>query len=141
MPSHREQVVQTFVDALAFGLPGVDVQRNRDKPQKVNPAGDIIVRDGDPGDPEETLNPPRWHWSHAISIEVGYRADDREAGLDALLMKIGDIIDADRTLGGLCQYIEPTAPRIDSMDAAGVTGARWADFNLVANYVTTSPLK
>jgi hypothetical protein len=140
MPSKREQVLEAVLALLKTGLTGVDVQRNRDKAQKVSTGGDVIIRDGDPGDPEVSLSPQTFFYDHEIVVEVAYKADDREGGLDALLCRIGDLVSGNRTLGGLTDWLEATAPKIDVVDTNGATGARWADFTITASYLTTDPL-
>jgi hypothetical protein len=144
MASIREQVVRALFELLRDGLTAggrrSDVQRNRDRAQKVAAHGDVIVRDGLPGDPEISMSPRKYFYSHEIPIEVAFDAADKEGGLDALLSRIGGLIKDDPTLGGLCICIEPTAPNVDVIDTNGATGARWADFSVIANYVTDWPL-
>ena len=50
MTSKREQVIQAVFALIKTALPLADVQRNRDKAQTPGAHGDVILRDGDPGD-------------------------------------------------------------------------------------------
>jgi hypothetical protein len=73
--------------------------------------GLLILRDGDPGDPEVTLSPLRYHYQHRTEIEAVVQGTDRDASFDTLIASAGAALAADRTLGGLCDWIEAEAPR------------------------------
>jgi hypothetical protein len=46
------------------------VRRNEVLPERVPDAGLVIVRDGDPGEPDVTLNPRNEFYSHRVEIEA-----------------------------------------------------------------------
>ena len=56
MPSTREQVLSALFDRLQL-IAGGTVKRNEALPSSVPAGGLVILRDGDPGEPDVTLNP------------------------------------------------------------------------------------
>ena len=86
----------------------------------------------------------------AIATSLGAKARQlggfvwSEAGfvlvVGSLLGAIGAAVVADRTLGGLCDFIEAEAPSTDDVETAGARAGRWADPSIVAVYGTTDPL-
>ena len=64
-----EQVLDAL-KALLEMVPGALVERNSVLPEKFPDGGLIILRDGDPGEPEQALG--GFH-QHAVEIEVTYR--------------------------------------------------------------------
>ena len=80
-------------------------------PERVPASGLLILRDGEPGEPEVTLSPLRHHYQHRAEIEAVVQGTDRDTAFDTLTASIGAAIAADRTLGGLCDWVEAEAPR------------------------------
>jgi hypothetical protein len=143
MASRREQVLLAASAMLEAAAPGAEFSRNKDKASKMPAGGQIILRDGDPGAPEVTLCPVSYTYSHRIALEIGApkgTTTTREENLDALLVLIGQAVAADRTLGGLCEYLDLEAPITDDISAIGAVSERWADVGLIAIYTTTNPL-
>ena len=142
MASTGEAVILALVALVEAALPTADVRRNGDLPDKPGPGGLVIVRDGDRGEPEVSFSPLRYTWSHAIQLEiVGLAAGDgRFAGLDDMLSALGLAIEQDRTLGGLCDWLEPGAPDTDDINPAGTQPLRWAALDVVAVYVSANAL-
>ena len=143
MTSKREQVLDAVKALVASALPDADVKRNLAKPERIAPGGLVIVRDGDPGEPEVMLSPLTYIYTHRIPIEIAaYETSSqlREEVLDDLLGAIGSAVAGDRTLGGLCDFIEAEAPSTDDVETAGARTGCWADAAIVAVYGTTDPL-
>lgn len=142
MTSKREQVLDAIVALITAAVPDAKVERNLTKPERIPPGGLVIVRDGDPGEPEVMLSPLTYLFSHRIPIEVAARqtADPREQALDAILGRIGVEIAANRTLWGLCDFIEAEAPATADIEISGALPGRWADVSIVATYATPDPL-
>ncbi|UOM32540.1 hypothetical protein [Acuticoccus sp. I52.16.1] len=112
MPTPRETVLAALHARLS--VLSATVLRGEALPERVPPDGLIILRDGDPGAPEVTLSPRRYHYEHQAEIEAivaPRQSADRDEALDDLLAAIGTAIAADRTLGGLCDWIEASAPQ------------------------------
>ncbi len=59
-----------------------------------------------PGEPEVTLSPLRYHYAHRAEIEAVVQGTTRDAALDTLCASIGAALATDRTLGGLCDWVE-----------------------------------
>lgn len=142
MSSHREQVVVALVAALKAALPDAEVERDAPWPTRSSPGGLIIVRDGDPGQPEQTFSPSAFTYQHPIPVEFFSPdgAGDRHASLDAMLITAGAAIVADRSLGGLCNWLEATAPAPEDIVSSGSQPLRAAVVNVVAEYTTSNPL-
>lgn len=143
MTSKREQVLDAVKALVATALPNADVKRNLAKAERIPPGGLVIVRDGEPGEPEVMLSPLTYIYTHRIPIEIAAyetASKPREQVLDEMLGAIGTAVAADRTLGGLCDFIEAEAPATDDVETAGARAGRWADAAIVAVYGTTDPL-
>jgi hypothetical protein len=143
MTSRREQVIDAVRALLAGALPSADVKRNLAKPERIPPGGLVILEDGDPGEPEVMLSPLLYLYTHRIPVTVAaYESPSlpREAVLDAMLGTVGEAVRADRTLGGLCDFMEVEAPSTDDIEATGAKAARFAEIVIVASYATPDPL-
>ncbi len=141
--SKREQVVEAIVALLVAALPAAKVERNAAKPERIPPGGLVIVRDGDPGEPEVLLSPLTYLYTHRIALEIAAResgSQSREQALDAMLAAVGAAVAADRTLGGLCEFLEAEAPATADVEASGTQAVRWADAAILASYATIDPL-
>lgn len=80
-------------------------------PERIPTAGLIILRNGQLGEPEVTLSPLRHPCQHPAELEGEVEAaTGRANAFDALITAIGAALDADRTFGGMCDWIEPEAP-------------------------------
>jgi hypothetical protein len=68
MPTARE----TVLSALHARLQPVAALVLRDEvlPERIPATGLIILRDGQPGEPEVTLSPLRYHYQHRAELEV-----------------------------------------------------------------------
>lgn len=143
MASKREQVIEAIVALIATALPNAEVKRNLDKPERIPPGGLAIVRDGDPGEPDVLLSPLTYVYEHRVPIELAAFASGtmtREQALDQMFADIGAAVQADRMLGGLCEFLETEAPASDDLETAGAISGRWAEAALIAAYSTANPL-
>jgi hypothetical protein len=128
---------------IASALPNAEVKRNLAKPDRIAPGGLAIIRDGDPGEPEVILSPLTYIYTHRIPVELAAyetSSESREQVLDGMLGAIGLAVMNDRTLGGLCDFMEAEAPATDDIETAGARPGRWADAAIIAVYGTTDPL-
>jgi hypothetical protein len=106
MPSSKAEQVLGALEALLATLPDATIERNSVLPEKVPDGGLIILRDGDPGEPEQALGGfgKAYYQQHAVQIEAyvdeGHAAA-RDAAFNDLLQQIGAALEADPTLGGL----------------------------------------
>ena len=139
MPSTRE----TVLSALHARLQPLAALTLRDEvlPERIPAAGLIILRDGQPGEPEVTLSPLRYHYEHRAELEVIVQAGSgRASAFDTLIAAIGAALEADRTLGGLCDWLEPEAPASVDLPIEGAAALKAAVITVVLHYTTTGPL-
>jgi hypothetical protein len=117
------------------------VLRDAVLPERIPPFGLVILRDGQPGDPEVTLSPLTYHYQHRAELEVVVQAgQDRAAAFDALVAEIGTVLTAERTLGGLCDWVEPEAPASVDLPIEGAAALKAAVITVVLHYSTVDPL-
>jgi len=119
----------------------VPVLRGEILPERVPTAGLLILRDGNPGDPEVTLSPLRYHFQHRAELEVILQAvADRDARFAALLGQIASALAADRTVGGLCDWIEAAAPEPVDLAVEGAASLKAAVVPIMLHYSLADPL-
>ena len=139
MPTTRETVL-TALQALLQPLAAL-VLRDDVLPERIPTAGLIILRDGQPGEPDVTLSPLRYHYQHRAELEVVVQAGTgRASAFDNLIAAIGAALEADRTLGGLCDWVEPEAPASVDLPIEGAAALKAAIITVVLHYTTTGPL-
>ena len=138
MPTTRETILAALHAQLS-ALPAT-VLRGEVLPERVPAAGLVILRDGEPGEPEVTLSPLRYHYQHRAEIEAVVQGASRDAAFDTLCASIGAVIAADRTLGGLCDWVEPEAPASVDLPVEGAAALKAAVITVVLHYTTTGPL-
>ena len=131
-----------IIRALATVLQGSgnEVLRGEVLPERVPAAGLLILRDGDPGEPEVTLSPLMYHYQHRAEIEAVVQGPDRDALFDTLCASIGTVFAADRTLGGLCDWVEAEGPHPVDLPVEGAASLKAAVIPVVLHYSTTEPL-
>lgn len=134
---------ETVLRALFAGLQSLDamVLRGEVLPERVPREGLLILRDGDPGEPEVTLSPLAYHYEHRAEIEIVVQdGSDRSGAFDDLVAALGIILASDRTLGGLCDWVEPAAPEPVDLPLEGGVAFRAAVIPVVLHYCTVDPL-
>jgi len=141
MLTPRETILSSLHARLS-ALPAT-VLRGEVLPERVPTDGLLILRDGEPGELEVTLSPLAYHYQHRAEIEVvvqGKTPADRDAAFDVLTSAIGTAIAADRTLGGLCDWVEAEAPRPVDLPVEGGQALKAAVILVVLHYSTANPL-
>jgi hypothetical protein len=142
MPTRREEVLAALFARLQV-VPGAVVKREESLPEKVPAAGLVILRGGDPGDPEVLLSPLTYLWQHQAEVEVIVQqapADAATAALDDLLAEVGVALAADRTLGGLVDWVEWGPPRTRDLAIDGAGGLKAAVVTVTLHYASSDPL-
>ena len=140
--SRREQILATLAAVLATHL-AATVRRNEVLPETVPAAGLVILRDGDPGEPDVTLNPRSEFYSHRVEMEVYVPRDPAgggEAALDALLGAIGAALRIDPSLGGLAETLTPSAPETGALAIEGAAPILTARLVVTVEYLVSDPL-
>ncbi|MBP6677469.1 MAG: acyl-CoA transferase [Paracoccus sp.] len=138
MPTTREAILTALLARL-LALPATSL-RGDVLPERVPPEGLLILRDGEPGEPEVTLSPVAYHYQHRAEIEAVIQGSDRNAAFDALCASIGTVIAADRTLGGLCDWVAAEAPRPVDLPVEGAASLKAAVIPVILHYTTADPL-
>ena len=139
MPTTREAILA----ALYARLQPLAALTLRDEvlPERIPATGLIILRDGQPGEPEVTISPLRYHYQHRAELEVVVQASNgRATAFDSLIAAIGTMLEADRTLGGICDWLEPEAPASVDLPIEGAAALKAAVITVVLHYTTTGPL-
>jgi hypothetical protein len=141
MTTRREEVLTALLSAIE-GVPAATVKREEPLPEKVPAGGLVILRDGDPGEPEVLLSPLTYLWQHRADIEVIVQKapDEAPAALDALLAAVGSALSADRTLGGLVDWVEWSAPQTRDHAIDGAAGLKGAVVTVTLHYASSDPL-
>jgi hypothetical protein len=145
MKSKSEQVLQALYDRLKShaALPvNAVLERNATLPMRLPESGVIILRDGDPGEPEVTLSPLAYHYQHRAEIDilVDRPPPAADAAFDTLKRQIGAALDADRTLGGLCDWVEGLAPAPLALAVEGAESMKAATITVLLHYSAADPL-
>ena len=157
MPSLRESIL-TALHARLSTLPATALRGDM-LPERVPANGLLILRDGEPGEPEVTLSPLAYHYQHRAEIEAVVQGEarsaqqmqgsggplqgtnDRDAAFDTLCASIGSLIAADRTLGGFCDWVEAEAPRPVDLPVEGAASLKAAVIPVILHYTTADPLR
>ena len=143
MASKTEQILTALTDRLCT-VPKAKVERNTAASERIPRGGLIVLRDGDPGEPEQTLGGIGGvYYSHAVEIEVYVEAGDaavRDAAFDALVVAIGEALDADPTLGGLAFGMTTARPEVDTEAVIGAPAIKSGTIDVIVEYETETPL-
>ena len=138
MLSARETILAALYARLSM-LPARAL-RGDVLPERIPTEGLLILRDGDPGEPEVTLSPLRYHYQHRAEIEAVVQCVDRDVGFEILCASLGAALAEDRTLGGLCDWVEAEAPQPVDLPADGGASLKAALITIVLQYSTQDPL-
>jgi len=138
MPTTREAILQAL-HVLLQTLPATSL-RSEVLPERIPPDGLMILRDGDPGDPEVTMSPLQYHYQHRVEIEGMVQGSNRDTAFDTLIASIGAALANDRTLGGLCDWVEAEAPRPVDLPIEGTATLKAAVIPVILHYTTADPL-
>jgi hypothetical protein len=139
MPTIRE----TILAALHARLQTIaaPVLRGDVLPERIPANGLVILRDGKPGEPEVTLSPLTYFYEHGAELEVVIQAGTgRDALFDALTASIGEVLAADRTLGGVCDWVEAEAPEPVDLPIEGAASLKAAVITVVLHFASPDPL-
>jgi hypothetical protein len=144
MPASKAEQVLEALRAVLETVPGASVERNSVLPEKLADGGLIILRDGDPGEPEQALGGfGSTYYQHAAEVEVYVEGGDaaaRDADFDALLQQIGVALQADLTLGGLAFGIIHGRPEASIEAVGGASAIKAATLIVTVDYESDAPL-
>jgi hypothetical protein len=144
MPASKAEQVLDALKTLLETVPDAVVERNSVLPEKVPAGGLIILRDGDPGEPEQPLGGfGSTYYQHTAEIEVYLEEGDaaaRDAAFDDLLQQIGAALEADPTLGGLAFGLAYGRPEMAIEAIAGAAAIKTATLTVTVDYESDAPL-
>jgi hypothetical protein len=144
MPASKAEQVLAALKALLETVPGATSDRNSVLPEKIPDGGLIILRDGDPGEPEQALGGfGHAYYEHVVEIEVYVEEGDaaaRDAAFDTLLQQIGAALEADPTLGGLAFGLTYGRPESAIETVAGAPAIKTATLSVTVDYESDAPL-
>lgn len=138
MPTSRETILAAL--HVRLNTQPATILRGEVLPERVPADGLLILRDGEPGEPEVTLSPLTYHYQHRAEIEAVVQGADRDVAFGTLCASIGAAIAADRMLGGLCDWVEAEAPRPVDLPVEGAASLKAAVITVVLHYSTADPL-
>jgi hypothetical protein len=88
VPASKAEQVLAALKTLLETVPDAVVNRNNVLPEKIPEGGVIVLRDGDPGEPDQALGGfGSTYYQHAVEIEVYVEEGDaaaRDAAFDSL---------------------------------------------------------
>jgi hypothetical protein len=144
MPASKAEQVLDAIKALLETIPDAVVERNSVLPEKIPDGGLIILRDGDPGEPEEALGGfGSTYYQHAVEVEVYVEHGDaaaRDAAFDALLQQIGEALEADAILGGVAFGLTYGRPETSIEAVSGAPAIKTATLTVTVDYESDAPL-
>ena len=136
MPTKREKIIAALHGKLqSIG----EIHHNLEKPHKVPLSGLMILRDGTSSEPEIILSPLTYIYEHTVTLEILAQKND-ESVIQALLLKIALIIENNRSLDGLAEWIEAKAPYFNEEAIEGSTTIRMVNIEIIIRYSTDNPL-
>ena len=141
--SQRENAIAALFAVLGELSLGANVKRNAALPERVSDQAMAILRDGEMGEPEVSLSPLTYHWQHQVAIELFVADPDasaRDARMDGLLVELAALIELDRTLGGVIEYVEIGPPKFDALAPDGTSGIKACLLPVVLHYSSAGPL-
>ena len=136
----RETILTALADLLR-AIPHVPVLRGEVLPERIPASGLMILRDGNPGEPGVTLSPLMYHYQHRAELEVIVQSSTaRDTFFDSLAAQISAVISADRTLRGLCDWVEAEAPEPVDLPVDGAAAIKAGIVPVILHYATSDAL-
>ena len=141
--SKFELIMSEMIEGMK-NIVGTTVERNTAVPEKIPPGGLIVLRDGDPGEPETALGGfGGIYYSHNIEVELYIEngdATNRDADFDNLVQSVGTVLENDPTLSGFVFGMSYGRPEIDTEAVTGAAAVKTGTIIVTVEYETTSPL-
>ena len=143
MSSKTEQILQALYSLLRT-IPEATVERNIAVPAKIPAGGLIVLRDGDPGEPDMALGGfGNAYYSHRIEVETHVQEADpavRDTAFDDLVVAVGTALDTDHTLGGLAFGMSYGRPSTDLEPIEGAPAIKSGVIEITVEYESDAPL-
>tara|TARA_Y100001001_G_C7955605_1_gene290621 strand:- start:428 stop:862 length:435 start_codon:yes stop_codon:yes gene_type:complete len=143
MTSTTETILQAFA-TLVDNAVSAKFERNASVPEKIPAEGLVVLRDGNPGLPDEALGGfDNAYYEHEVEIEI-YVADGaqntRDGLFDDIVTAIGAALESDPDLGGLIFGMSYARPDVAVEIVPGSHAIKSGVLTLTLDYETPTPL-
>lgn len=143
MTSKTETILQALA-TLVEGAVNAKFERNASVPEKIPADGLVILRDGNPGLPDEALGGfGNAYYEHEVEIEI-YVADgaqnSRDGLFDTIITQIGAALETDPDLGGLIFGMSYARPDVTVEIVPGSHAIKSGVLTLILDYETPTAL-
>ena len=143
MTSTTETSLQAFA-TLVDNAVSAKFERNASVPEKIPAEGLVVLRDGNPGLPDEALGGfDNAYYEHEVEIEI-YVADGaqntRDGLFDDIVTAIGTALESDPDLGGLIFGMSYARPDVAVEIVPGSHAIKSGVLTLTLDYETPTPL-
>lgn len=137
------RMLQALKALAETALPGSLVRgfdSDAEMPRRITAGGCVIGYPGEPGEADVDWSPLTYTFRQRVDVEIAAPGSAGGDDLDQMLVALGAAVLADRTLGGVCEWVEAQAAERGSRTGEGVAVVNWALVPIVAEYVTASAL-
>ncbi len=138
MPTLRETILSAL-HARLLALPATAL-RGGVLPERVPAVGLLVLRDGEPGEPEVTLSPLRYHYQHQPRSRLSCRAllatPPSTPSAPASARRLPPTVRWAASATG----IEAEAPRPVDLPVEGAASLKAAVITVILHYTTADPL-
>jgi len=143
MTSTTETILQALA-TLVDSAVSTKFERNASVPEKIPAEGLVVLRDGNPGLPDEALGGfDNAYYEHEVEIEI-YVADGaqntRDGLFDDIVTAIGAALESDPDLGGLIFGMSYARPDVAVEIVPGSHAIKSGVLTLTLDYETPTPL-
>ena len=143
MTSTTETILQALA-TLVDNAVSAKFERNASIPEKIPSEGLVVLRDGNPGLPDEALGGfDNAYYEHEVEIEI-YVADGaqntRDGLFDDIVTAIGAALESDPDLGGLIFGMSYARPDVAVEIVPGSHAIKSGVLTLTLDYETPTPL-
>lgn len=142
--SKKEDVLNGIKDLISGVVDNTKVFRNLAIPETIPDNGLIIIRDGDPGEPDIPLGGfTNAYYQHDAEIEIlvgNATTTERDEVYNTLVEKIGEALDSNRTLSGLIFGMTFGQPSPSTEYIEGAPDLKIGILTVTLDYETTTAL-
>ena len=143
MTSTTETILQALA-TLVDNAVSAKFERNASVPEKIPAEGLVVLRDGNPGLPDEALGGfDNAYYEHEVEIEI-YVADGaqntRDGLFDDIVTAIGAALESDPDLSGLIFGMSYARPDVAVEIVPGSHAIKSGVLTLTLDYETPTPL-
>lgn len=137
----RAAITEALAALIATAVPGAAISGftgGPAKPERVSSVGAIWLVATDTPEPEVDLCPLTYNFEPEFDLAI---AAPTSARVLEMLAALGAAIQADRSLGGACEWLDADPGGFDEETMTGTDGHIEARVTVTAAYATTNPLE